>query len=159
MIIIKIDYLKKILLDGLINYIFFVPIILILNTLTYFFGLPYWNLHNIIIFILTSFIISFTMGGIFGRLLNLWRNKLKYNFNYTKNVKLYKNLILDSIIVYIYFTPIAIILNTLTYFFGLPYWNLHNIIIFILTSFIINFALGGIFCKIVNIWRRKLNYY
>lgn len=69
----------KFVLDATANYIFFVPLFVALNTVTFFFGLPYWSVENILTYVGTSFIGSFLLGGVYGRVLNIWRKKLNYH--------------------------------------------------------------------------------
>ena len=69
---------RRFVLDALANYIFFVPMFIALNTTPFFLGLAYWNLENVVTYLLTSLFGSFMMGGVFGRFLDVWRKKLKY---------------------------------------------------------------------------------
>jgi hypothetical protein len=69
---------RKFVLDASANYLFFVPLYIILNTVTIFFGLPYWNLETIVIYALTAIFGSFFLGGVYGRVLDYWRKKLNY---------------------------------------------------------------------------------
>lgn len=74
-------FYQKFFLDGLLNYLFFPPIITVLSVLPVFtfFGIEPWNLDSIIPYMITSLFVSFLAGGLFGRVLNAWRKKLNYN--------------------------------------------------------------------------------
>lgn len=75
---IPIKEVRKFILDASANYLFFVPLYIVLNTVTIFFGLPYWDLNNIIVYVLTAIFGSFFLGGVYGRILDFWRKKLNY---------------------------------------------------------------------------------
>lgn len=64
---------KAYCLDATINYIIFTPTVLVINTLLF-----HWNIEQQIGFIMLSIPISFGLGGIFGRILNLWREFFGY---------------------------------------------------------------------------------
>lgn len=69
----------KFVMDGILNYVVFVPLVVALNTLTIFFGLPYWDDQTVYVYLVTSVFVAFFFGGIFGRVLNAWRKKFNYH--------------------------------------------------------------------------------
>lgn len=71
-------FVRKFVLDASANYIFFVPLYIVLNTVTVFFGLPHWDLSGAITYALTALFGSFLLGGVYGRVLDSWRKRLKY---------------------------------------------------------------------------------
>ena len=70
--------IKQFVGDASANYIFFVPMYIVLNTVPFFFGLAYWGIEHIITYATTAILGSFVLGGVYGRFLDKWRNKLKY---------------------------------------------------------------------------------
>ena len=71
-------HIKQFIGDATANYMFFVPLFIFLNTVTFFFGLPYWNIETITTYAVTGILGSFFLGGVYGRFLNMWRKKLNY---------------------------------------------------------------------------------
>lgn len=69
---------RKFLMDASANYIFFIPVFIFLNTITFFFGLPYWDTDTIVMYVLTGIFGSFFLGGVYGRFLDFWRRRLRY---------------------------------------------------------------------------------
>jgi len=72
------NFARKFLLDATMNYIFFIPLFIVLNTVPFFFNLPYWSMENAITYAVTGLFGSFLLGGVYGRVLNAWRRKMKY---------------------------------------------------------------------------------
>lgn len=72
---------KKFIMDGIVNYVFFIPIVIVLNTLPTFgfLGITPWNAESVYSYMASSLIIAFLFGGIFGRVLNFWRKKMDYH--------------------------------------------------------------------------------
>lgn len=69
---------RKFLMDASANYIFFIPIFIFLNTVTFFFGLAYWGLETIAMYAATGILGSFVLGGVYGRFLDSWRKRFRY---------------------------------------------------------------------------------
>jgi hypothetical protein len=64
--------IKSLVLDGIANYIFFVPII---TTMGYFSG---WIWEQFVVYWITSIPVGIFGGMIFGRFLNVWRKGFRY---------------------------------------------------------------------------------
>lgn len=75
----KMSFVYKFVMDATVNYIFFVPVFIVLNTIPFFLGLPYWNLENIVTYAVSGIVGSFILGGVYGRVLNMWRKRLNYH--------------------------------------------------------------------------------
>ncbi len=70
--------LKKYFLDGISNYLFFVPLLIALNVVPMFFGLPHWELNDVILYMITTIFAALGGGAVYGRFLNWWRKKFGY---------------------------------------------------------------------------------
>lgn len=71
-------HMRKFLLDASANYIFFVPIYVVLNSVTFLFGLPAWDINTAVTYALTAVFGSFLLGGVYGKVLDFWRRKFNY---------------------------------------------------------------------------------
>ena len=65
---------KKYFLDGLSNYVFFTPIVALMTGL-----LAHWTWEQLFYYVgITAIIIGFGTGAIYGRFINWWRQKFRY---------------------------------------------------------------------------------
>lgn len=66
--------LRKYFLDGLSNYVFFMPVVGVMTGI-----LAHWTMEQFLTYAVgTALVIAFCFGAIYGRFLNLWRRKFKY---------------------------------------------------------------------------------